>query len=133
MSNNDWQQGPSDPNQPHQQPQQPVDSAWGEPQQNQFQNQPPNQPPVHQPGSNASLDNNDFIALALSWFFPGVGQIMLGQKTKGIVILVVSIMTCYLGGILGFASLLDTFCLAKARKKRPVDDWEFFPDLNDAF
>lgn len=129
---NDWQQDPPNNPNPHTQQQNPQQPGQGHP--GEFgQQQQYDQPPVAQPNANDSLEQNDIIAIALAWFFPGVGQIMLGQKTKGIVILVVSLLTCYLGGILGFASVLDAFCLAKARKKRPVDEWEFFPDLNDAF
>lgn len=128
MSNNDWQQGPSDPQRPPQQQQ------YQQPQQpDPFQDRPYDQPPVHQPRTSAPMDSNDIIAVILSWFFPGVGQIMLGQKTKGIVVLLVSILTCYGGGLLAIASVIDAYCLAKARKYRAIDDWEFFPDIKSAF
>ncbi len=123
---------------PDPQQQQPGQQAWGEgpghPQGGQV-----DQPPVHQPprpgsGTGGSkLENNDIIAIVLSVFFPGVGQMMLGQTTKGIVILAVSFFTCAAGGLLSIGAALDAYCVAMARKKRPVDDWEFFPDLGELF
>jgi len=124
MSNNDWQQGPSDPQPQQQQYQQPQDP---------YQDPSYDQPPVHQPKTGEPMDSNDIIAIILAWFLPGVGQIMLGQKTKGIVVLAVSIFTCYGGGLLAIASVIDAICLAKARKYRPIDEWEFFPDIKSAF
>ncbi|MFP4599619.1 MAG: hypothetical protein ACLFVJ_15270 [Persicimonas sp.] len=130
----EWSAGHTD-NQPNQQQQQqqPRQESWqqgpGHPQGGQY-----DQPPVHQPGSNKpKLENNDIIAIVLSVFFPGVGQMMLGQTTKGIVILAVSIFTCAAGGLLSIGAALDAYCVAMARKKRPIDDWEIFPDLNELF
>ena len=128
MSNNDWQQGPSDP-QPQRQRQQQQQQNPPDP----FQDRQYDQPPVHQPNTTPTLDTNDIIAIILAWFLPGVGQMMLGQTTKGIVVLLVSIFTCYGGGLLSIASVIDAICLAKARKYRPIDEWEFFPDIKDAF
>jgi hypothetical protein len=58
---------------------------------------------------------------------------MLGQQTKGIVVLLVAIVTGCGLGLISLASALDTYCLAIATKKREVDEWEFFPDIREAF
>jgi TM2 domain-containing membrane protein YozV len=150
---NDWQQGPSHQNDNGQgatpddaQPgsarpgsaQQ--DAAWGQPQADQFQsqagqfqNQPDHQPPVVQPGSKPRLDNNDILAIILALIFPGLGQIMLGQTTKGAVLLAVALFTCGGLGLLTIVSALDAYCVAMTRKTRPIEDWEFFPNINELF
>lgn len=84
------------------------------------------QPPHHMTTANQP-DSNDIIAIILSVFLPGVGHIMLGQVTKGIVILVATFVTCGLGYIFSVIVALDAYMVAMARKNRPVDDWEFFP------
>ncbi len=94
---------------------------------------PGDQPPAVRPGAKPKPDSNDILAVILSIFFPGVGQMMLGQTTKGVVVLLVTVFTCAVGGLLSIAAALDTYCVAMAKKKRPVDDWEFFPDINDIF
>jgi TM2 domain-containing membrane protein YozV len=115
-----------------------TDQAWGEgpghPQGGQVQQPQLDQPPARQQQSTKpKLENNDIIAIVISIFFPGVGQMMLGQTTKGIVVLLVTFFTCAVGGLLPIAAALDAYCVAMAKKKRPVDEWEFFPDMNDAF
>lgn len=76
----------------------------------------------------SNLETNDVLALILSFFFPGVGHMILGQVTKGILIVAVVIMTCGLGYLAMLFAVVDVLCLAQARKVRPVGDWEFFPD-----
>lgn len=76
----------------------------------------------------SDLETNDVVAIVLSFFFPGVGHMMLGQVKKGIVILVAVILTCGLGYVLALLAVVDALCLAQTRKVRQVDDWEFFPD-----
>lgn len=89
--------------------------------------------PAHQRHSKPKLDNSDIFAIILSGFFPGVGQMMNGQQTKGIVVLLVAIVTGCGAGLLSLASALDTYCLVMANKRRAVDEWEFFPDLRQWF
>ncbi len=124
------------PGQPGGQPGQPgqprnddVDMNYGQP-----LSQPPSQPPNQQlqPTSN-KLENEDIVPIVLSAFFPGVGHMMLGQATKGIVILLVSIFTCGGAGLVWIAAIVDCYLLAMTRKYRNVDDWEFFPDMNKHF
>lgn len=135
---NDWSQEPEsnhspDPQQPPGGPQVPpqqADQPSGGPQ---LPPQQADKPPATRPGSTPKLDNNDILAIVLSIFFPGVGQMMMGQTTKGIVILVVTVFTCAVGGLLSIAAALDAYCVAMAKKKRPIGEWEFFPDINDIF
>lgn len=119
------------PNQPNQGQAQPnANAGFGNQQQGgQMQAQPPSQAP--QSGGADDLTTNDIIAIVLSFFFPGVGHMMLGQTTKGIVMLAVFVFTCGGLGLLPFASIFDAFLLAKTVKYRAVDDWEFFPDMNE--
>ena len=120
QSNQGWGQGQAQPN---------ANADFGNQQQGgQMQAQPPSQAP--QSGGADDLTTNDIIAIVLSFFFPGVGHMMLGQTTKGIVMLAVFVFTCGGLGLLPFASIFDAFLLAKTVKYRAVDDWEFFPDMN---
>lgn len=79
------------------------------------------------------LDNNDIIAIVINAFLPGVGQMMLGQTTKGIVILAISFFTCGGAGLLWVAVLIDAYLVAMTRKYRQLDDFEIFPDMNKHF
>ncbi|QDG50974.1 hypothetical protein FIV42_09570 [Persicimonas caeni] len=94
---------------------------------------PVDEPPAHQRNTKPKLDNSDIFAIILSAFFPGVGQMMNGQQTKGIVVLLVAIVTGCGVGLLSIASALDTYCLVMAQKRRAVDEWEFFPDIRQWF
>lgn len=90
----------------------------------------PPQQMTYQPNTAMStnqLDNNDIIAIVVSIFFPGAGHIMLGQTTKGIVIIAAMILTCGLAAIAWPVVIIDAVMVAQARKKRPVGEWEFFP------
>jgi TM2 domain-containing membrane protein YozV len=91
------------------------------------------QPPARRERKQPKLDNSDIFAIILSAIFPGVGQMMLGQQTKGIVVLLVAIVTGCGLGLLSLASALDTYCVAIATKKREVDEWEFFPGVREIF
>ena len=73
------------------------------------------------------LDNNDVIALVVTFFLPGIGHLMLGQTQKGLAIFALTFFTC---GLSYFAVLLvvyDAYMVALARKKRPIQEWEFLP------
>lgn len=78
------------------------------------------------------LETEDIIPVVLS-LIPGVGQMMMGQTVKGLVMLGLAIVTCGFGGLLAVASVLDAFLVASAKKRREVDEWEFFPDFKETF
>ena len=78
-------------------------------------------------GPSQQLDTNDVVGIALNFFFPGAGYMVLGQTTKRIAILAATYLTCGAGYLLTILFVLDAYMVATARKKRPVDDWEFFP------
>ena len=123
MSSDDWGNNPPPPNDDN------IDMNYGQPLPNQGGG------PVQGQGgplqtTKPKLDNNDIIAIVLNLFFPGVGQMMLGQTVKGIVILAVSFFTCGGAGLLWVAVILDAYLVAMTRKYRPLDDWEIFPDMN---
>lgn len=86
-------------------------------------------PPATTGGSD--LETNDILAIVLAFFLPGIGQLLLGQQVKGLVILALAIFTCSMGGLISVASLLDAFLVAKATKRRQVGEWEFFPDFSE--
>ena len=73
------------------------------------------------------LDTNDVMGIALNFFFPGAGYMVLGQTTKGIAILAATYLPCGAGYLLTIIFVLDAYMVAMARKNRPVDEWEFFP------
>ena len=85
------------------------------------------QPNYHMQRTNTELDGTDIGAIIISAFFPGVGHMLLGQVTKGIVILALTYLTCGLGYIAAALICIDAYMVAKARKTRPVDEWEFLP------
>jgi TM2 domain-containing membrane protein YozV len=118
----DWQQPTQQPGQPQQ---------WQQP-------GPPGGPMTHQPpppqgSAGANLEQSDIIAIILSVFIPGLGHILLGQKSKGILFLALMIFTCYGFGLLWIVAAVDSFLVARARKYRALGDWEFFPDYKQAF
>ena len=123
----DQQTGWDDPNQPgHQGP-----GHQGPGHQGPMIHQPP--PPQGQGRSDLPLEQNDIIAIIVSLFIPGVGQLMLGQTPKGIAFLAVMFFTCWGLGLLPIVAALDAYLVARARKYRAIGDWEFFPDYKEAF
>lgn len=121
----DWEAPSPPPDDPN------IDMNYGQPLPNpnaptQMQPQPPNQLKRTKP----KLENNDIVAMVVSLFLPGVGHMMLGQTTKGIVVLIGSFVTCYGGGLVWIAVLLDCYLVAMTKKYREVGEWEFFPDAN---
>lgn len=85
------------------------------------------QPQHHMQRGPVQLDGNDIAAIILSGFVPGVGHMMLGQTVKGAVILGATILTCGMGYILAMLICVDAYYVARARKYRPVGEWEFLP------
>lgn len=73
----------------------------------------------------ASPPKDPIIAAILSFLLlGGAGHIFLGQTTKGVVLLVVSLLTCGLGNIFG---AIDAYMIGTRLKEgTPVDEWEFF-------
>lgn len=73
------------------------------------------------------------VMAALSFFFPGLGQLLCGQTAKGAVLLVVGFaLNLVTGGIVGllFCPLAstDAFLVAKSKQRGDaVQDWSFFP------
>lgn len=84
---------------------------------------------VHQKKGGADkLETNDFVAIAVNFFLPGVGHMILGQTTRGIVIFALFIFTCGGWFILQLAAMADAYFISLTQKYREVGDWEFFPD-----
>ncbi len=81
-----------------------------------------------QGGPLATLETNDIVAIVLSIVLPGVGHILLDQKMKGLAILAAVIFTCGVGYIVSLLVAADALCVARVKKERAVDEWEFFPE-----
>jgi hypothetical protein len=70
---------------------------------------------------------NSVLAAILSFFFPGVGQIISGQVGKGILMLVVFFVLCGLGGLLNVVAAIDAYLIAEKKNAgKPVGEWDFF-------
>ena len=78
------------------------------------------------------LETSEWIAVLVA-LIPGVGQILLGQTVKGLVLLGISLILCFGGGLFSVASMIDAYLVATAKKRREVGDWEFFPDFQSTF
>lgn len=155
----DWGQPPSAPPRQPGMPQQPgppqpqggqQEPAWGQPP-NQQQAEPdpwqqvgqqpgqgPGQPQpqgnmVHKGGGGGpnKLETNDIVAMIASFLLPGVGHMILGQTTRGLVILAGILLTCGAGYIVSLIVVADCYFVAMTQKYREVGDWELFPDYND--
>jgi hypothetical protein len=68
------------------------------------------------------------LAALLSFLIVGLGQIVLGQTIKGIVMLVVVIFTFGFGMLLIWpVAIIDAYLIAqKLRRGQSVGEWEFF-------
>jgi TM2 domain-containing membrane protein YozV len=99
------------------------------------QQQPGYAPPSQQSDGKVYPSNppkSAVTATILSCFFPGVGQMYLGQVIKGVVILVAGIvLSTVTSGIAGLpvwiVAMIDANNIAKKLASgRPVGQWEFF-------
>ncbi len=128
-ADDDWPLPPDDPRPPAEQ-----QKDWSAP-----MHQPPvDQPPqTYRTGSPAVIENPDLdtseVLAVIAATVPGLGQMLLGQTVKGLVLLGFALITCSGFGLFSVASIVDAFLVAKAKKRRPVGEWEFFPDFQDAF
>lgn len=67
----------------------------------------------------------------LSAVVPGLGQMIMGQTVKGIVLCVLAVglglTTCLGGFVVGIVSIIDAYQIGvKLRSGQPVRQWEFF-------
>jgi hypothetical protein len=90
------------------------------------------QPGHDLPAQQRSLDSKEKKALIASFLLPGVGHLLIGQTVKGIGALLLLLLTVGIGWVLlAPCALIDAFLVIRARKRRSVDDLEFFPDIGD--
>ncbi len=90
------------------------------------------QPGQDLPAQQRSLDSKEKKALIASFLLPGVGHLLIGQTVKGIGALLLLLLTVGIGWVLlAPCALIDAFLVIRARKRRSVDDLEFFPDIGD--
>ncbi|MCB9764273.1 MAG: PQQ-binding-like beta-propeller repeat protein [Alphaproteobacteria bacterium] len=67
------------------------------------------------------------LAGVLSFFFPGLGQLMCGQTLKGVVLFALTLITCGLGGLLNLVAAIDAWRIAsRLDNDEEVGDWQFF-------
>ncbi|MCP4809481.1 MAG: hypothetical protein GY913_17375 [Proteobacteria bacterium] len=82
--------------------------------------------PVETPVAAAST-TPPFVPALVSLFIPGVSQMMNGQVAKGVVILVVAVVLCGLGGLLNLVMAADAYMIGEKKTKGvTVGDWDFF-------
>lgn len=82
-------------------------------------------PPI--PGPIVQGSPSPAMALVLSLLVPGAGQMYAGQMNKGIVILVVAVLTGCLGCVLNAVAGADAYVIAQRRLRgEAVDEWKFF-------
>jgi len=79
-----------------------------------------------------ALESDDKLALGVTFFVPGVGHILSGQIPKGIVIMLIVLVTLGLSWIVMMpAAMADLFLVIRAKKRREVGNFEFFPDYKE--
>lgn len=104
----------------------PPQGAWGQPP----QGAPPwpnQQPPPPTDLIPAKPDANPVVAALLSFFFPGAGQLMLGQTTKGAIILAGAVFTCCLSGVFNVIAAIDAYQIGtKLKDGKPVREFDVF-------
>jgi TM2 domain-containing membrane protein YozV len=83
---------------------------------------------IESSGSSANLETSDIVAIVLSIFLPGVGHILLGQKTKGLAILAAVILSCGVGYLVSAIVAIDAYLVARVQKERAVGEWEILPE-----
>jgi hypothetical protein len=76
---------------------------------------------------------NPILVLVLNLILGGVGYIIMGQKTKGIVgiaaWLVIGVVTCGVGFSIGILTAIDGYMQAmQLQAGHPVGEWTFFND-----
>jgi hypothetical protein len=100
---------------------------------------PPPTPPTSGGGGGdlvypATPPKDPILVLVLNLLLAGVGSIVLGQKTKGIVALVAAIViaipTCGTGfGLIAIVMAVDGYLQAQQLQQgKPVGQWTFFSD-----
>lgn len=99
---------------------------------------PSHQPPQPYGGDTPATVNNQDLETAevlavIAAVVPGLGQMLVGQTVKGLVLLGIALLTCSGFGLFSVASIIDTFLVAKAKHRRAVGEWEFFPDFQQTF
>lgn len=72
---------------------------------------------------------SELVPVLVSLLLPGVGQMMLGQKAKGLVVLLIGLLLLFGFGLYNIVAAVDAYCVAAAKKQRPVGDWELLPDI----
>ncbi len=82
-------------------------------------------------GSAAKLTSNELGSILVSLLLPGIGHLILGQTKKGIAIFAALILTVGLLYLVAFGVAFDAFLVVRARRKREVGPWEFFPGFDE--
>ena len=73
------------------------------------------------------------ILLLNLFILGGLGYVIMGQKTKGIVAMVgwllITVMTCGMGSVIAIVTAIDGYMQAQQLQQgRPVGQWTFFSD-----
>lgn len=88
------------------------------------------------------LAPDEKVALGASVFLPGLGHVLLDQTWKGFILVGLSIvgigavglafglLAAALWVVLAAVAFIDMFLVIRARRRRPLKPFEFFPDLD---
>lgn len=99
---------------------------------------PPPPSPAPGPGGGGLVyptnpPKDPILILVLNLLLFGIGYLILGQKTKGIVAIiafwVLTVVTCGFGSLIGILYAIDGFMQAQQLQQgHPVGEWTFFND-----
>ena len=94
---------------------------------------PPPRPPGSPPSGKLIYPSKPPQSPHLAWInilLPGLSQILMGQTTKGIVLLIGSLvlLPIGIGALVWIGSIIDGFLVGQVLQSgRPVGEWQFFP------
>ena len=96
---------------------------------------PPPPPAAPGPGGGGLVyptnpPKDPILILVLNLLLFGIGYLILGQKTKGIIAFwVLTVVTCGFGSLIGILYAIDGYMQAQQLQQgHPVGEWTFFND-----
>lgn len=79
------------------------------------------------PAAPVTTGADPVLAALASLIIPGLGQLLAGQGAKGVVLLIVGMLSCGMGGLLNLVAAVDAYLIAQRKRRgESVQDWQFF-------
>ncbi|MUV37556.1 hypothetical protein JNUCC1_01362 [Lentibacillus sp. JNUCC-1] len=83
------------------------------------------------PSTSGAVPQEPWLMVLLSFILPGLGQILLGQVAKGVIIIFVNLFFLFVFTLFWFItvplSIVDAYLIAKKKQDgKQVGEWEFF-------